>query len=1120
MPIRLIVATAVFLFYNICAGAFICSALTIPVSITDDGVYCLSHDRLLELGFTNPEAVGIYGFPAQMLNHNNFSGTCPTSPPAIPYIHTAGGNLLFFAQGPVTVSPIDPSHADISRNCYSTANTYFLSDESLSGHVSSSSGYVAFTSPPVSRHLSASLYEKELISPASTGNFFFGQEIRSDSPLDVSFDISNAVTDTPITLLHSYASKCYQNTRIGVSTPSGFSGRPIITSAKAASDSHQLYTFGQAKQTLSIDRFPPDNTLSVSLSVTSNPFWLRHDRSVCLFMRHNIIAHDAPWRVMHFTDHPDTFVLDCDGNLSSVWALAEDGSSCQLISQPIDNQIVYSLPKGYKKVVAWLIDRDYPEPRITPGQIDLNKNIIPDFLPDATIITTSYLLDKAQDYAAVHGRHSGLRLNVVTDSDIYNRYSSGTPHAMAIRLYARELYHKCKLAGKPLKAIILYGTGNWDNRGITRKLPGALITYQVEDQATAALTYANYCSDQYFGMLDEDFDFSSLLRQRMSVPVGRIPVRDTVTADEANRKLDCLLSSPPPRHVIDNLLVISDDGDGNSHLKQAEDIAMRLTLSRPYTITHRAHNLIFPWSGKIARKLQTFVSEKLTEGCGLLYIAAHGDHYNFGQEILWCDRLAASTCYDYPPFAFVASCSTYDFDRNPFSVGQAMFENIHGGVSALIATCRSVKMDYNHEISKAFVNALGHSIQGMTMGDIWMTARNAVASTAYDPDCIVNTLCYNYLGDPLLPVSTSSALISGVTIDGKSPDSTIALKALRTVNISGTVTAPDGVSPLDGTARIIITDAPRTVKTVIKDKDPAGKIEDITIDSDILVNLPVNVKEGRFSATFAPPESVNGVDGHRIIISFTADTKDIDGAVAIPGISILPPEGNTSSPTPDIMSLFIGTPGFREGDIVSSGAEVRYSINPGEAGLYTSNSGYGKGLVIRIDGKIMKNVATPVPDSGDLNVYNGSFTLPPLKDGMHTLSLSVRNNAYGYIARDLAFTICNDISLPKLLTSPDIITGDITVTAPINEIGSEIIALFDKAEWNLQIISPEGETVADVTSEQCPLPLTVDLRGKSVPGKHRVRLSVKPESTGKRLYFTSTEFIFFPLGSPTENNFQ
>ncbi len=99
--------------------------------------------------------------------------------------------------------------------------------------------------------------------------------------------------------------------------------------------------------------------------------------------------------------------------------------------------------------------------------------------------------------ADTHMKNSGLLSLVVTPEEIYNEFSGGIPDIAAIRNFIRMKYVHQKNTSHPLKYLLLFGDGSFENKtpppGNTDFVP----TYQ---SLNSNVIISSFTSDDFYGL--------------------------------------------------------------------------------------------------------------------------------------------------------------------------------------------------------------------------------------------------------------------------------------------------------------------------------------------------------------------------------------------------------------------------------------------------------------------------------------------------------------------------------------------------------------------------------------------------------------------------------------------
>ena len=149
----------------------------VKISIPESGVYEITYDELLEMGFSNPGKVHIYGVGGNGINEK-LNGSASDDLKAVPILRT-NNKICFYGNGPVSFSLSNYStlpHYTRAFNPYSQVGCYFLTQDS-SSDVTPTKKNVAELSDYVNVPTSMNYFyhERELLSVASSGKEVLGE---------------------------------------------------------------------------------------------------------------------------------------------------------------------------------------------------------------------------------------------------------------------------------------------------------------------------------------------------------------------------------------------------------------------------------------------------------------------------------------------------------------------------------------------------------------------------------------------------------------------------------------------------------------------------------------------------------------------------------------------------------------------------------------------------------------------------------------------------------------------------------------------------------------------------------------------------------------------------------
>lgn len=155
---------------------------------------------------------------------------------------------------------------------------------------------------------------------------------------------------------------------------------------------------------------------------------------------------------------------------------------------------------------------------------------------------------------------------VVTTSQVYNEFGSGSPDASALRNFIRMLYDR----SKKIRYVLLFGDGSFDNRNLTAANRAFIPTFQSDNSLVPT---SSFVSDDYFVILGAG---ESVYNGQVDLGIGRLPVSSTYEAGIVTEKILNYYSPASMGIWRTNLCFIGDDGDGNLHMSDSEALALQV----------------------------------------------------------------------------------------------------------------------------------------------------------------------------------------------------------------------------------------------------------------------------------------------------------------------------------------------------------------------------------------------------------------------------------------------------------------------------------------------------------------------------------------------------------------
>ena len=713
-----------------------------------------------------------------------------------------------------------------------------------------------------------------------------------------------------------------------------------------------------------------------------------------------------------------------------------------------------------------------------------------DTVPDYLMITTEALRPAAERLAIYHRAHSGLRVQVVTQQELFDEYNGGTPDATAYRLILwdyKQRYEAEHGAGSYHPLLLLMGDGAYDNRKVSQDWSSRdlqqtefLQTYQGENSTNVY----SYSTDDYFGLLSEGQRGVGIGAQPLSVGIGRLTVRTLAEAEAVVDKIIRYDSEQVPGVWRTRACYVADNMDGYSHLSQADRIAQLMERLQPELIVSKVYMDAYAHKNVGGRTSVPDARRKLMGELqkGLLLL----DYTGHGGPAAWSDEQILTQAdivrFDYPhlPVWITATCDFTNYDHPQTSAGESAMLNPTSGAIALYTTTRVVMDVANEQMNRALHESLfTPQADGFLrpMGIVMRDAKNDLIS--YDT---TNKLNFFLLGDPALRLrmpayETVLTELAGVSLDNLSEGEAVPLHAMDSVQVRGYVASSQGVVQGDFTGRLFVTvfDAKAQVKTHIdnapgKDPDEIRTFEDY---SGLLYAGIAEVKEGHFDFSFIVPKDLPYSGGNgKINLYAYSDAKGSEPYEAM-GVShaicVKPGVGEHSvvdTIPPEIRELYLGHPNFSMENPIGS-TPLFVATLADASGINLSGTGVGHNMTLVVDGRedLTFNLNSSYTASEmEAGVGRVLYLLPELPDGDHTATFTVWDVCNNVTVRSFAFrvragqapTVVESRARPGVLTADDPLIVEVYNNAP----GVEVDVTIELYDYRGALVALSPQMVA------------------------------------------------------------
>lgn len=1051
--------------------SLLASGKWIKIAVNQSGFYTLSYEKLRELGFENPEKVGVYGRGGRLLSESLDVHQGSTLPQVPLLRHNRA--IYFYGEG-TTHWYFDRKHKNYQHvtNHYTTQGYYLLSDVATPGPLvmQSISPIQAAGAPQLEEGYDALyLHEKDRLSLKQSGRLLVGEAITNNRPTPITLSLGKGSSLTSnITLNFAYTALPEKEGILSLSINDKIVGKDTIRSTEDRSD--RTYQAGIYHRRYGILASYNGNEIPLKLQY-NNP--LEHvylDYISCVANR----------KLQYESGEQLLFRRTTAQNKVALFSLEGFPQETVIIATESDQPTPYSIPYNHggnrltfssntliaenEQPIQFLATtwQDAYTPQII-GEI-ANCDLLSEPTPDLIIVTPQLFFDEAQRLADYHRKADNLTVLVMTQDQLLNEFNGGTPDATAYRLMCRY-YHKKRTLHKDPLQLLLFGDGASDNRRIseTWKQEGLkAIPFLLTYQGVNSLNVYSYTTDDYFGFLEKGQDALNNGQKTLSIAIGRLPLR---TLEDAHAVVDKIIRYAQNEDLgtwKTNTLFVADNKDYYIHQAQADRQAKILDSIQPELFCKKVYLDAFP--RKNVAGLTTIPNAKkklfdaINKGVLLINYVGHGSPSSWTDEQIMTQSDITRLSNKRLPIWITATCDFTNFDNSLTSGGEHSLLNPHGGSIALITTSRIVYDSYNEALNKLILRYLFSTNDRGELRPLSEALRMGKNNT-YSSDTI-NKLNFLYLGDPALRLKMPThkvtlQKINGITLQEAD---TIALHALESVTLEGAIHNVAGTidGNFEGEIFITIFDA-QHLRETLPENIPNGLNSTFKYQeySSIIYAGTAKVKQGLFSTQFVVPKDVAyAQQPGRINFYAYAPQQKIEAMGVDKRIQIEMGSAQERKDTtpPQILQCYLNTPSPEKVTTVGSTPLFVAEVFD-ENGINLSEGGVGHNVTLSIDNNpSLTFVLNEYYTANPLETGKGSIImqLPPLSVGNHTAVFKVWDVFNNVSEKSLSFRVDPDLSTtvytatvyPNPVTTEGIVSFKLHTNIP-GEASDLTIELYD-----------------------------------------------------------------------------
>ena len=1045
----------------------------IKIQVNETGIYAVTYDELKDWGL-QPDKVRVLGYGGNMLSENFTLHKWDDLPSVAFYMHKGndgvfnrGDYILFYARGSIGWEYAG-GYWRHTRNPYSDYGYYFLSDSAGEQRfIEEAPALDASNVYEVDWFTTNLLHEVEkfnLIDKAGGsggGREFYGDTLSvSNNVLKVPFETQYVRNDIAMVCQANVAATSAENSKFtlhlaGQSTSVSIPAIKVSDFyTKAECDSLRLKvkanTTGKQEvqlQFLNTATAAKGYLNYIELSVPTDLVMRGKELAICnatnankasqlRFVMSGASANTQIWRV---TDgvNIERMPITNTGDGKIAWTDTTTTPVAQYMAVDVAQQ-GWRKPQ-YVGVVA-------------------NQNLHALRNKDYVIICPEEFREPALRLAKKHEEVDHLTWAVVTDNEVYNEFSSGTPDVSAYRWLMKMLYDRAEGdVNKQPKNLLLLGSASYDNRNLLGNISGVkrLLVFEAKNSIVETKAYA---TDDYCGFMEDDAGITSRgnfneAYANMSIGVGRLPVR---TLEQANQVVDKLCTYMDNRVFgkwKSQICFLADDGDRGEHMQTADTGAEILRKENPSFVINKiyldAYTQEVNASGERYPLAKNQFDNMLNNGILFMNYSGHGGYNNITNELFMTTNDIRNMGNTNHAFWFLATCSFSHFDSAIPSAGEEAVLNPHGGAIGVLSACRTVYATQNGVLNKNLCDTLfGHKdafSYDMTLGKATYIAKNQTGIDA-------NKMAYVLLGDPALKLNypTDYEIRTITQID--------TLHALAVQTVQGYVADITGDTATWFNGQMDVTVWDKMQRLMTNDNDVTDETKKYRIPFNDYPNIlfagQTTIQDGKFEYTFMVPKDIRYNYGNGRIAYYAYDPESreegvghyekfvVGGSSSVEIIDTLGPE----------MRIYLNNPAFIDGDKTYEFPHFYADIYD-ESGINTVGSGIGHDLLMIIDEKPATTYVLNEYFVAQSNSYQRgmiSYKMPEMTEGAHKLTFrawDLMNNSSTaalnfHVVKGMNPTLYQVIAYPNPVASTGVLNFQIEYDQP-NEVIQTEIRMYD-----------------------------------------------------------------------------
>lgn len=982
--------------YNEVTESVLNNGKWVKIKIDKDGIYKLSYSDIVDMGFSNPANIKLFGNGGEMLPENTDYYRYDDLVENAIYmekgsdgIFNADDYILFYGSDVNSwkYDTID-NRFEHEKSTYSNYSYYFLTTDVGEGKKIENISNISDTPTNYTSTFDhRDFYERDNENLLESGRLWVGEHFETVTSYDFNFSIPNIDLNTQVNLTYYLLARSSQSSYYNLSV-NGQNLKTITVGAISMSSYTATYAAYQYNNILfSATNSELDINLDYTKTTSSSEGWLNYleinarrslkmDGSQMSFRDINSVGIG---NVTEFT------VSNVNSNVV-IWDITEPLFPKKVDANLSGTNLKFVLKTdSLREFIAFNKSGIFLSPTVV-GNVN-NQNLHGVGQVDMIIVSNPLFINSAKEIESIHEQYDNLTVETVTTDQVFNEFSSGRNDVCAIRDFMKMFYDRSTSEQDMPKYLLLVGDGSYDNLTVLGSNTNYIPTYQSSNSLTPT---SSFVTDDFFGLLD---DGENVNTGYLDIGIGRLPVKTTSEATAVVNKIKNYITTATFGDWRNTITFIADDEDANEHMKNADALAKKIdTLYPAYNVEKiylDAYEQETTPAGNRYPDVNTAFNNRMKKGALIVNYIGHGNELGLAHErILGLTDINNWTNFNKLPIFMTATCEFSrfdDFERT--SAGEQILLNPNGGGIALLTTTRLVYSSPNFVLNDKFYNyviAKDENGEHYRLGDIMrLTKINAGTST--------NKRNFTLLGDPALLPAVTYYGVNTLSINGEIDSvETDTITALSKVTVTGQIVDENNVFLNDFSGELIATvfDKPSNISTLSND---GGSIMNFKALNNIIYKGKASIENGLFSFSFIVPKDIAYNYGFGKI-SYYVKGDEIDGngyfdKILIGGSSDTAQADNN----PPVIELYMNEESFVFGGLTNQNP-IMYAKVFDDNGINTVGSGIGHDITAVLDDNTAQIIVLNDYYESEIDNYqagNVKYPFADLANGMHSIRFKV-----------------------------------------------------------------------------------------------------------------------------------